>query len=283
MTAPTISASTQTRAAHPVADRILGAGKGGLLAQPAISTTTAGLTLVAATPSNAPELWSHYVDGAWASYERHKVTEALDLDEVASGATTTLFYVVLGDDGSMLGGVRAQGPYTMIEQSHVFTEWQHSPGLPMVQDRLRTRIGEGIVEMKSAWVDAGRAGRTASTVLARTALPTLELTNSRFLFASAADHVLRLWETSGGCIDETVPAAAYPNDAYRTQMMWWDRMSIAEHADPQVFSAMAVDTAALTGNTALIRRTRAAAQAIQREMAMHSSGSVQLRSRPCGG
>ncbi|AYJ48965.1 hypothetical protein D8W71_12140 [Rhodococcus sp. P1Y] len=206
------------------------------------------MELVVATPSAAPNLWDRYVDGAWASYSRHGVTRALDIDEVASGATTTLFYVVLGREGEMLGGVRAQGPYTVIEQSHVLTEWEHSPGLDVVAGQLRSRLPQGIVEMKSAWVGSGGPGRQVSAMLARTALPTIELTGSRYLFASAADHVLRQWESSGGRIDVTVPAAAYPSDQYRTRLMWWDRETFGREAQPSVWEAMVTDATALCGH-----------------------------------
>ncbi|WP_042940506.1 hypothetical protein [Rhodococcus sp. AW25M09] len=230
------------------ADKLVHPVRRGLDAGP-WSTRCAGgtMTLTAATPSGSPELWSRYVDGAWESYSRHGVTAALDMDEVASGATTTLFYVVLDKSGQMLGGVRAQGPYTMIEQSHVLTEWEDSPGLPLVTELLHARLSHGIVEMKSAWVDAGAAGRTVSNVLARTALPTLELTGSRYLFASAADHVLRLWESSGGRIDNTIPAAAYPSEKYRTVMMWWDIDTLARNARPEVWQTMVREARSLCG------------------------------------
>lgn len=208
-----------------------------------------GLTLVAATPDAAPDLWSAYVDGAWASYSRHGVTVALDIDEVASGATTALFYVVVDDDGAMLGGVRAQGPYSVIEQSHVLTEWENSPGLDAVKAQLLARLPHGIVEMKSAWVGNGGQGRAVSGLLARTALPTLQLVGARYLFASAADHVLRQWETSGGRIDTSVPAAAYPSDQYRTRMMWWDQQTIAREARAEVWAAMQQDSIVLTGQS----------------------------------
>lgn len=240
-----LSASWQS----PLADKLFRPVRRGLDAG-SWSTRCAGgtMTLTAATPLGAPELWSRYVAGAWESYSRHGVTAALDMDEVASGATTTLFYVVLDPAGKMLGGVRAQGPYAMIEQSHVLTEWKDSPGLAPVTELLRSRLPHGIVEMKSAWVDAGSAGRTVSAVLARTALPTIELTGSRYLFASAADHVLRLWESSGGRIDHDIPAAAYPSEEYRTVMMWWDRDTLAQTAKPEVWQSMVDEARSLFGD-----------------------------------
>lgn len=227
---------------------VVGGGALGLAGRSRRSVSADGsLTLTAATPSGDPALWSRFVDGAWASYSRHGVSVALDLDEVASGATTAVFFVVLDEAGVMLGGVRAQGPYVMIEQSHVLTEWEHSPGLPVVAERLRSRMPHGIVEMKSAWVGDGAPGRAVSATLARTALPTMALTGSRYLFASAADHVLRQWETSGGVIDTAVPAAAYPSDRYRTRMMWWDRRTIDADAHPQVWEEMVRDARMLSG------------------------------------
>lgn len=210
-------------------------------------TADGALELVVATPAAAPELWDRYVEGAWASYSRHGVTRALDIDEVASGATTALFYAVLGRDGEMLGGIRAQGPYTVIEQSHVLIEWENSPGLDIVADQLRSRLPHGIVEIKSAWVGAGSPGREVSALLAKAAIPTIELTGSRYLFASSADHVLRQWETSGGRIDVDVPAAAYPSDQYRTRLMWWDRETYAREAQPDVWNDMVVHAQALCG------------------------------------
>ena len=85
-------------------------------------------------------------------------------------------------------------------------------------------------------------------MLARTALPTLNLTGSRYLLASAADHVLRQWESSGGRIDVQVPAAAYPSAEYRTRMMWWDRESIGREAQPAVWEAMTTHARELTGH-----------------------------------
>ncbi|MGU3431909.1 hypothetical protein ACNHUS_02725 [Actinomycetes bacterium M1A6_2h] len=201
--------------------------------------------LVVATPSAAPELWSRYVDGAVRNYERHGVSVAIDMDELASGATTTLFFVVLDPDGRMLGGLRAQGPYTHIEQSHALVEWAHSDGLDLVESDLRTRLPHGVVEMKTAWVDDDAPAKVISSQLARVALPTMNITGTRFLLATAADHVLRQWESSGGRINEDIPPAAYPTDRYRTRVMWWDRDTVAEDACPDVWATMQAESAHL--------------------------------------
>jgi hypothetical protein len=60
----------------------------------------------------------------------------------------------------------------------------------------------------------------------------MELLGAQFILATAAAHVLDRWSTSGGVIATKIPAAAYPSDRYRTKMMWWDRRTFANHAEP---------------------------------------------------
>ncbi len=133
----------------------------------------------------------------------------------------------------MGGGVRAQGPYVCASQSHAVVEWAGNRGLDAVREAIATRIPDGVVEMKSAWVSpkSPHAGKL-SAALARVALPTMERLQSRFVMATAADHVLSRWESSGGRVDTQIPAAAYPDGRYRTRMMWWDRRSLRADADP---------------------------------------------------
>jgi hypothetical protein len=88
--------------------------------------------------------------------------------------------------------------------------------------------------MKSAWVsdDPARSGEL-TRVFARTAFPTMSLLGAQFILATAAAHVLDRWSTSGGVVATKIPAAPYPSDRYRTKMMWWDRRTFANHAEPK--------------------------------------------------
>ena len=170
------------------------------------------------------------------------------VDEVASGATTALFYVVVDRSGTVLGGVRGQGPYSYPEQSHAVVEWATSDGLDIVTEQLRTRIPEGVIEMKTAWVSDSAPTRIVSAHLARVAVPTLRLTGARFLLATAADHVLQQWQTSGGVISDDIPPTPYPTAKYRTRLMWWDAATIAAHARPDIYARMISDAEMLTVN-----------------------------------
>jgi hypothetical protein len=202
-------------------------------------------TLVVATPSTAPELWVEYLDGARASYAKHGVSAALEYDSVVEGECTTLFYAALDHSGSVIGGVRAQGPYIDPHQSHALLEWAGQPGLEDVISAIQTRLGDGVVEMKTAWAAEGPAAGSVAGLLARVALPTITMTGARFIMATAADHVLRRWESSGGRVSEDIPPSPYPDSRYRTSLMLWDRDRIAVDADPVVYAQMTQDTGIL--------------------------------------
>ncbi|ETB16062.1 hypothetical protein MAA44156_01318 [Mycobacterium avium subsp. avium] len=138
------------------------------------------------------------------------------------------------------------------EDSHALQEWKGNPGLPLLRYMIANRIPFGVVEVKSAWTNSREYGnRALSTVLARTALPTMTLLGAQFVMATAAAHVLEQWQSSGGVVASRVPAAAYPNENYRTKVMWWDRRTLAAHADPAQFKLMCAE------NTEILSRLSA--------------------------
>ena len=193
-----------------------------------------GCTIVLAQPDSEPGLWEDYLQGALQSYDKHGVADALDLDSFRDGRDTTLFYTALDDNGRMLGGLRAKGPYLRADESHAIVEWAGQPGQDAVRKMITDRLPFGVVEMKSAWVsdDPARSGELTRT-FARTAFPTMELLGAQFIMATAAAHVLDRWATSGGVVATKIPAAAYPSDRYRTKIMFWDRRTFANHAEPK--------------------------------------------------
>ncbi len=197
-----------------------------------------GCTIVLAQPDSEPGLWEDCLrGGALNSYaKKHGVEAALDIDSFRDGHDTTLFYTALDENGRMLGGLRAKGgPYLLADESHAIVEWDGQPGQDAVRKMITDRLPFGVVEMKSAWVsdDPARSGELTRT-FARTAFPpTMTLLGAQFILATAAAHVLDRWSTSGGVVASKIPAAAYPpSDRYRTKMMWWDRRTFANHAEP---------------------------------------------------
>lgn len=212
-----------------------------------------GLGLIRTTPGQDPALWSEFLRGARASYARHGVTTAIEADEHRLTSETALFFASVDMAGNVVGGVRGQGAYERAEQSHALTEWFGNPGREMIRSMIDARVDDGVVEMKTAWVgaDAADPGLVAGA-LARVALPTMDAMNARWVMATAAEHVLRRWESSGGRVEESIPHAAYPDSRYRTRIMWWDRLSLVDDAQPVVLSRMRKDARALNRSAAFV-------------------------------
>lgn len=202
-------------------------------------------TIVVSTPSADPALWADFIDGAARSYHKIGIERALDVDSLVDMDNTQLFHAAVNDAGRVMGGVRAKGPLASAEESHAIVEWDGRPGLRTVRKMLTDRLPFGVVEMKTAWMsdDPGRS-RALATTLARSPFTTMALLDAQFVVATAGAHVLNRWRTSGGVVATKVPATPYPDDRYRTKMMWWDRGTFTNYADPdqlsKIFNELAI-------------------------------------------
>lgn len=211
-----------------------------------------GCRVTASTPEAEPELWNQYLDGALESYRKHGLDWVLDLERIRDGADTTLFFAALDPQGRVVGGDAGGGAVAVSGGFARPAGVGRKPGLPLLRYMIANRIPFGVVEVKSAWTNSREYGnRALSTVLARTALPTMTLLGAQFVMATAAAHVLEQWQSSGGVVASRVPAAAYPNENYRTKVMWWDRRTLAAHADPAQFKLMCAE------NTEILSRLSA--------------------------
>ena len=45
-----------------------------------------------------------------------------------------------------------------------------------------------------------------------------------------------------------IPATPYPDKRYRTRMMWWDRRTFVNHAEPEQVSKILMEITALTNS-----------------------------------
>ncbi len=193
-------------------------------------------TMVLSSPSIDRELWNDYLRGADHSYRRHGVEQALNIDAISDGEDTALFWALIDDTGRLTGGVRAKGPLTCPDDSHAVVEWANHEGLPAVRKMISDRVPFGILEMKSAWTtDDRHRARSVSRALARSGFHAMELMGIQFCMATAAPHVLDRWASSGGTV-APIAAAAYPDERYQTKMMWWDRRTFANSAEPEQVS-----------------------------------------------
>lgn len=204
-------------------------------------------TLVVSQPSADPSLWKEYLAGAQRSYRKHGVECALNLDAIRDGKDTVLFFAAIDATGRVAAGVRAQGPYLSADESHAVVEWAGQPGLPAVRKMITDRLPFGILEMKSAWVtDDPDKNRLLTRALARSGFHAMALMDIQFCMATAAAFVLDRWRSSGGVVASNIPATPYPDARYRTKMMWWDRRTFANHAEPEQVSKIHTEMMALT-------------------------------------
>lgn len=199
-------------------------------------------TVVAAAPGRERALWDRYLNGAAASYERHGCAAALDYDEVSTGAGTALFFAVLDDADQVRGGLRVQPRFSAAAQSHALVEWAGQPGQVQLVNAIESRLAGGIVEVKTAWVDErSPIARSVAGQLSRLGLVIMEMSGTDHMMATAADHVLRRWQSGGGRVDESVPPTPFPDERYRTRLMWWDRARIREHTSPETWRRMRME------------------------------------------
>lgn len=200
-----------------------------------------GCTIRLAEPCVEPEQWTNYLNGALQSYRKHGVETALDPESIADPASTALFLAVIDDDGEIVAGVRAQGPYTSADESHAIVEWDGQPSLPTVRRTIADRIPFGVVEIKTAWT-SGKGTRGLTAILARMPLHATLLLGAKFAMATAAAHVLDQWRSSGGVVATKIPATPYPDERYHTKMMWWDRSEFSRTADAQQVSTILAES-----------------------------------------
>jgi hypothetical protein len=204
--------------------------------------------IVMSQPSIDQGLWLEYLQGAEHSYRKHSVERALDVTSVREGDDTVMFWTVVDTAGRVIGGVRAKGPLQSADDSHAVVEWAGRRGLRQVRKTITDRVPFGILEMKSAFVADDLDRRKAVTrALARSGFHAMALMGLQFCMATSAPHVLDRWRSSGGVV-APIPATPYPDARYRTKMMWWDRRTFANHAEPGQVSRILAEIALINQN-----------------------------------
>ncbi|OBI47113.1 hypothetical protein A5706_28840 [Mycobacterium sp. E796] len=179
---------------------------------------------------------------------------ALDIEALRSGADTTMFFAVIDDDGRVVAGVRAKGPLRSAEDAHAVAEWAGQPGDQAVRNMIADRIPSGILEMKSAWAaDNSDRKRSLTRAIARSGFHMMVILDSQFCMATAPTTILNRWRSSGGVV-AAIPATPYPDERYRTKMMWWNRRDFFNHAEPDQIAKTVIETKYLLHE--LYRRSR---------------------------
>lgn len=190
-------------------------------------------TMIMARPDAEPDLFAQYHRGAVESYARFGVADAMEDDLARFAADTALFWTLVDLDGEVVGGLRAKGPLRVPDDSHAVVEWAGRPGEQAVRAAIAERVPDGVLELKSAWLaKQSGGGRHRARMIARAGFHAMAVFDIGYCMATAADHVLEQWRSSGGVI-ASIPATPYPDERYRTKMLWWDRGNFVPHGDAE--------------------------------------------------
>jgi hypothetical protein len=210
-------------------------------------------TVVVARPSVELSLWNDYLEGAHRSYQKHGVECVLDIETVRDGADTTVFFAAVDSAGRVLGGTRIVGPLRSAEDSHAVVEWAESTGLADVRNMIDSRIPFGVVEGKTAWTASdSSSSRSLFRLLVRCPIWAMYLLDVQYVMSTAPLHVLQQWRSSGGVVASGIPVAAYPNDRYETRMMFWDRATFADNAEPDQLALAVAEASELISAATLV-------------------------------
>lgn len=193
-------------------------------------------------------LWTAYLDGAEQEYRLHGVEQALGREAIEDGRETSLFWVARSGDGEIVGGLRVNGPVASTAEVHAMRELHGHPSLPLVAAQIRQRIPLGVIEVKGVWTRSSLSQRRfVSSALARCYVHSLDQIGVRYALCTASDHAVRQWETSGGRAVPGLTPVPYPDERYRTVLLWWDRHEIARTATAEQQANIWAETTQLRG------------------------------------
>ncbi len=179
--------------------------------------------ILLARPTDQPELFAEYLSGALRNYRLFGVVDALEYEMTLSGESTALFAAVVDEAGSVVGGLRVQGPYCSVDDVHALREWAGRAGTAELRDEIAERLPYGVIEIKAVWVEHTLSEHHDITArLARLFVHLMRLMDVRFALCTAAAHAVLRWQSVGGAISERVAPVAYPDERYRTVVLWWD-------------------------------------------------------------
>jgi molybdopterin/thiamine biosynthesis adenylyltransferase/nitroreductase len=206
---------------------------------------SSGLRFVGYRPQGEPDLWDAYLQGAWTRYRHHGVEAALNREANRNGGPTSLFWVAFdGDD--IVAGLRCCGPLQSSTEASVLSEFATHPKVSRLGDLIDQRLAFGVMEIKAVWVALGRADhRALSEALSRCYVHAMDWFGARFAVCSASTHALDRWRSSGGRPLEWLTPHPYPDERYRSVVLWWDRAQLAELADVGQRKVLASETAQL--------------------------------------
>ncbi len=182
-----------------------------------------GYAVEIGAPADRPALWRQYVEGALRVYRHYGVEAALDHTAMRNGVSTTVFLAVVDAGGTVVGGLRAEGPHAFVDDVDGLRPWVAAPGESALRSEIAQRVPDGMVEIKAVWsdrIDPRRADLGA--LLARGIVHVARHLDARHALVTTAIRGVERYASSGARRLVDVPGVVYPDDRYVTVPMAWD-------------------------------------------------------------
>ena len=224
--------------------------RSGVLAAPVhpLATFTdlrSGLRVEVHDPRRRPDRWLAYLDGATARYRAHGVLRALGRPDVEGTNPATLLYVAVDDADLVVAGIRCHGPLAGADEAFALGELRGHPQLHEVRALVDERAVEGLVEVKGAWIAAGCPRPGLADLLARCHVHAMDWFGARWAMCSAADERAPRWSSTGGRAQDGLAPIAYPDDRYRTVLLWWEAARVQERSTAAQWARLTAERVAL--------------------------------------
>ncbi|MGB5755605.1 MAG: Rv1355c family protein, partial [Acidimicrobiales bacterium] len=110
--------------------------------------------------STSPDAWEIYVSGLQECYRGFGAGHIVEREDLERGPCS-MFWLITGTDGRVVGGARAVGPFLgtdNIDDVPVVTELSGSPSHGLLRSSLAELLPGGLVEGKGAWSAPGVKG-----------------------------------------------------------------------------------------------------------------------------
>ena len=185
---------------------------------------TSGMWLRFYTPSRRYDMWREYTDGARRTYSKYRVENALTLPEADPTSQAPVFSVMTDDTGRVWAGWYANGPLQAVADAYAPREFASEPvSASLIAGWIDGALPEGVIELKGAWVDPSSELKAAlADLTSRAFVHAMHLLGARYAYCTAAEHAAPRWFNSGAREMPGIVPAAYPDERYRTTVLWWD-------------------------------------------------------------
>ncbi len=183
-------------------------------------------------PSERPDLWKMYLDGAEGKYRSYGFEETLHRRDLETGNGVSLFFLAFDTNNNVVGGVRVHGPLENRHHAAIMGEMAASSEIEEIGELIDRHVALGAIEVKGAWSQGESAiGHRLLLAISRCSVHALNWLGAEFAVVAVADRLQPLGELTGAVRIGTT-SVAFPDERYRTVAGMYRRSHSYELSTP---------------------------------------------------